>query len=155
MLAWGSDPALQNALLADGVAPEDLYPLDIERAFEKLGELQTAIPTYAESSGELLPASGFSRGAISYDQAEIINEAYVVWKDAPNKENAMRFLAYIMEPENQARWARLSNASPANPDAFKPIPEDVAKILPTSPANAATAVPRNDDWINVSYEGAT
>ena len=36
---WGSyvvNGVLEGALLADGVAPEDLYPLDLDRAFEKL-----------------------------------------------------------------------------------------------------------------------
>src|SRR4030095_15217409 len=31
--------ALEAALLADGVAPEDLYPLDYDRAFAKLDTL--------------------------------------------------------------------------------------------------------------------
>lgn len=173
MLGWNSDPAIHNALLADGVAPEDLYPLDIDRAFEKLEELDPSIPTYTDNSGALLQLlidgeismaqcfshrmqalidSGFSTGAISWDQAELINQAYIVWRDSPNRGNAMRFLAYVVEPENQARWARLSNAAPANPDAFAEIPEVDAAKLPTAPANSATAVPRNDDWLNSEHE---
>ena len=37
---------LPLALLADGVAPEDLYPLDIERAFAKLDEIKDHITVW-------------------------------------------------------------------------------------------------------------
>src|SRR5690606_10145614 len=40
---------LEFALMADGVAPEDLYPLDMERAFRKLDEIKPHITVWWES----------------------------------------------------------------------------------------------------------
>lgn len=37
---------LEVALMADGVAPQDLYPLDVERAFAKLEELKPDVVTW-------------------------------------------------------------------------------------------------------------
>ncbi|SDX04701.1 putative spermidine/putrescine transport system substrate-binding protein [Ruegeria halocynthiae] len=36
---------LEIALMADGVAPADLYPLDVDRAFEKLEEIKPEVVT--------------------------------------------------------------------------------------------------------------
>ena len=37
---------LEIALMADGVAPKDLYPLDLDRAFRKLDEIKDHIAVW-------------------------------------------------------------------------------------------------------------
>ena len=37
---------LEFALLADGVAPDKLYPLDVDRAFKKLDQIKHHIPVW-------------------------------------------------------------------------------------------------------------
>ena len=43
---------LEMALLADGVAPDKLYPLDVERAFEKLEQLKPEIQAWWDSGAQ-------------------------------------------------------------------------------------------------------
>jgi putative spermidine/putrescine transport system substrate-binding protein len=161
LIGWhGGGASPEFPLLADGVAPDDLYPLDIDRAYERLEELVPAIPRFADGPAPLqqmmvdgqvqmiacfthrvrsLLDAGLTRDIrISFDQARVDLDQYVVWKDAPNLENAMRFLAFIVEAENQARWAQLNYIGPVNPAAFELIPEDKAAFLPTSPEHETT-----------------
>jgi putative spermidine/putrescine transport system substrate-binding protein len=176
MLSFGLDPHVEFPLLADGVPVEDLYPPDWDRAFEKLGELREVMPTWPEAppvlhqllvDGEAtmiecfthrmqtLIDSGLTRITMSFDQAKLFNEIFMVWKGSPNKDNAMRFLAYAMRPENQARWAQLAHAGPANPQAFELIPDDVAAKLPTSPDHKTTFVSNDEFWASVREDGLT
>ena len=53
---WGSygiNGILEGALLADGVAPEDLYPLDLDRAFAKLDTIKDDI-AFFDTLGQAL-----------------------------------------------------------------------------------------------------
>ena len=43
-------PMMEIALMADGVAPEDLYPLDVERAFKKLDTIKDDVIWYSSNS---------------------------------------------------------------------------------------------------------
>lgn len=166
MLAWPDEPQPEFGLLADGVAVEDLYPLDVDRAFLKLEEIQPQVPTFPSSPAVLgqmlvdrqvvmeacfthrvqtLINGGLSNIAISFDDARLQTEYFFVWEDAPNKENAMKFLAYVLEAQPQAAWAQIGNTGPINPEAFEVIPDDLEDTLPTSPTHE-TVWPKNDDW---------
>jgi putative spermidine/putrescine transport system substrate-binding protein len=153
------DPAYEYALLADGVAVEDLYPLDVERALAKQAEIHPHVLQYTESPAVLhqmlvdrqivmaqcffhrmqaLIDQGLERVTLVWDQARLFPDSLFVWRDAANRDNAMRFLAYIVQPEAQARWARISNVGPINPASFELIPDDIEQELPTSPAHETT-----------------
>jgi putative spermidine/putrescine transport system substrate-binding protein len=109
---------LEAALLADGVAKEDLYPLDIERAFAKLEEIKPHVPKWWTSGTEaqqLLTSGEVSVIAISNSRIEdlldqglpydyTLNEAIVhsdfigVVNGAPHAAAAMAVLAFRFEP---------------------------------------------------------
>ena len=57
---------LEAALVADGVAPEDLYPLDVERAFAKLDELKPHVSTFASSTPEQVSSVTQNEADFSY-----------------------------------------------------------------------------------------
>lgn len=109
---------LEAALMADGVAAEDLYPLDTERAFAKLDEIKDDIvwwsagaePAQMLSTGEAdlaLAWSGRIANAkeegspvdFTYNQAVVISAGWVIPKGAPHAELAQEFLNYISSPE--------------------------------------------------------
>jgi putative spermidine/putrescine transport system substrate-binding protein len=167
MLAWNADPFPEGPLLADGVAPADLYPLDIDKSLAKLRELKADIPTFPESLASLqqllvdgnvsmidcfshryqgLVQSGLKNLRFSFAQAKELDETYFVWKNAPNKANAMKFLAFVQQAQNQANWAKIAYAGPVNDDALALMPADVAKHLPTHPDNLTKMFPSDDDW---------
>lgn len=150
--------SLETALLADGVPMDQLYPLDVDRAFEKLGEIKDDVVVWwtsgAQSAqvmqdGEADMATIWNGRAetiaqagapvsLTYNQQMLLTDCWVVPKGAKNKDLAMKAIAIMSRPDVQARIATVINYGPANAKAFDTgiIPTDVAAALPGSPENA-------------------
>lgn len=130
---WSAPGALEIALLADGVKPEELYPLDLDRAFAKLDTIKEHILWWgggAESqqmlaSGEapigqfwdtrvsMVKESGVNVN-ISWTQNLAAADALVIPRGSKNKDLAMKFLAYATSAKPQAEFAKASKLSPIN-----------------------------------------
>jgi putative spermidine/putrescine transport system substrate-binding protein len=151
--------ALEAALLADGVAADKLYPLDLDRAFKKLDEIKKDVRWWTDAqqsvqliaNGEVIMGMTFASRAIAaraqgvplevvWDQALRAKTRFVVPKGAPNKENAMKLLNFIIQAEQQARFAMMNKSAPTNAKAFASIDEAVARDLITFPANRDKAI---------------
>ena len=147
---WPSAGVLELALLADGVAEDDLYPLDVDRAFDKLEEIEDHLfywgsgseSQQALASGEISMCMCWNgrvftllqEGApVDYTWNE--NLAYadflVVPKGSPNREAAMEFIAHATSAERQAEFANLSAFAPVNVNAEQYLDADVRPHLPT------------------------
>ena len=149
---------LEAALMADGVAPDQLYPLDVDRAFRKLEEIKPNITVWWTSgaqSAQLLNdgevdmvmawngrvsalAGEGAKVAFTYNQAILQSTSLCVLKGAPNLPTAIRFLNEAVDPVNQANLPLHIDYGPANPKAFDTgviKPERVAQ-LPSAPENA-------------------
>lgn len=120
------------ALMADGVAPKDLYPLDLARAEKKLDTIKDQIvwwPGGAKSqeligSGEVAMSLMWNGRAwsakhtdnkpveISWDQQILTSDYWVVPKGTPNKDAAMDFIAWTICKQN--------NAGPSNSIPYGP-----------------------------------
>jgi putative spermidine/putrescine transport system substrate-binding protein len=113
---------LESALLADGVAPEKLYPLDVKRAFTELDKLKGHIVwwTSGAQSVEYLATGQCDMGiiwsgralaavsddhlplAISWNGAGYTSDLFAVPKGAPNAKAGFAFLAHwINDRESQ------------------------------------------------------
>ena len=163
------------ALLADGVAPDQLYPLDLPRALKSLDKLKPAILKYWAAGAEpvqllidknVTVASAWNGRlaaiadknkdiAYSWNQGILQWDAWVVSKGAKNKDNAMKFLAFAARPEQQAKFAELITYSPTNRRAFEHIAADRAALLPTAPKQAPLQIVQNYDWWNAEDGGTT
>lgn len=130
---WSAPGVLEIALLADGVAPDKLYPLDLDRAFRKLDSIKGDIVWWgggAQSqqllaSGEAalgmfwngrlhaLEQSGTKVG-VSWEQNLTAADMLVVPKGAPNKDSAMKFLAQATSAKGQADMAAETAYAPVN-----------------------------------------
>lgn len=152
-------PMMEIALLADGVDPKNLYPLDIERAFKKLDTIKEhAIwwTTNAQSQ-QLITDGQVSLGIIvngrAFDAASKGGEIGIAWdrniqsvdywvipKGSANVDAAQLLIHEMTLAENQARLADLMAYSPTNPGAFELIDERVRPWLSTMPENAAKGV---------------
>lgn len=165
---------LEGALMADGVAPADLYPLDMDRAFAKIEEIKPDVARWwiagADAPQALIDGSvdvaaaynGRVFGAqkegapiaLSWDQSLLQYDYWVVTAGSPNATNAAKFLAYISRPEPQAAFAEAIAYGPVNNDAYKLLPAAMLSILPGSPEIAPKQVFQNYAWWNaVDAEG--
>lgn len=151
---WGPDGAtFEIALMADGVSPDKLYPIDWDRAFRSLDKLKPNIVKWwnngAEAPQLLLDrevsiASAWNGRVIAaieqgakigytYNQGILQYDSWVILKGTKNYENAAKFLAYASRPEVQANFVKYILYAPPNARAMPLIPAERAKLLPTAP----------------------
>ena len=146
---WAVPGMIEAALIADGVKPEELYPLDLDRAFKKFDSIKSEIiwwTTGAQSqqllaSGEA-PLGLFWNGrvaalladgqdvAISWEQNITAADALVVPKGTKNRDAAMKFIAQATSAEGQAAFATETGFSPVNTGSAALMDEELRKTLP-------------------------
>lgn len=165
---------LEAALLADGVAPQDLYPLDVDRAFEVLERIKPSVASWVSATPQTIALLRTGEVDFSYSYAsrvrttnagsgqnmafsfeETLNglEYLAVLKNAPNRENAMRFVAFALSPEVQAQtMERLANA-PVSRAALPLMTDAALEWIPdlSEPKN----VLMNDAWWADNFEDVT
>lgn len=167
--AWPGSPgsydqSFEIALLADGVAPEDLYPLDFERAMAKLDTLRDDMVFY-QSYPEVqqLLTSGSAALAVTvtgqytaleragqdvtiqWNQAFVNPNGFVIPKNAANPEAALALAAWMRDPENQAVFSERTLYGPVNEDVFDYLPEEVAAKVANSPEHD-NVLYNDDQW---------
>jgi putative spermidine/putrescine transport system substrate-binding protein len=142
---------LEFALLADGVSRDELYPLDVERAFASLEKIKPHIVQWWEDGkqpAELVAnaqaglASSWNIRAdlqtvreevrIQWTGGMLSADAWVVPRGAPNLDIAMDFINYATRAVPQANFSRLLPYGPVNPAAFEHIREDRLPMLPSA-----------------------
>lgn len=156
---------LEAALLADGVPMDELYPLDLDRAFAKLDTIKDKIvwwskgaePSQMLSTGEADIALAWS-GRIAtakeegspvdmlYNEGIRIAAGWVVPKGAPNKENAMKFIEYISQPESQLAFSELIPYGSTNPDATNLMSEELKESLGQTEAQLADEIYLDNEY---------
>ena len=148
-------PMMEIALMADGVATDRLYPLDIDRAFRKLDTIKDDVVWWKSNSQsqQLLTDGAVGCGLIlngrAYDLVKKGGPVGLEWnqniqsadffaipKGAKNADVAQHFMNTMTTAENQATMANIIAYSPVNPKAFAGIKEDVKPWLSTNPDNA-------------------
>lgn len=156
---------LEFALLADGVAPDQLYPLDVDRAFQVLDRIKGQVVAFKGSADiqsliqqREVDAAFIPNGRVedaieagadwsySWDGAIADTEWWVVPKGAPNIEGAMKFVDYATSPEPQAAMSEAILYGPTNVEAFKFLSEERAARLPGNPANADVSAVLDPQW---------
>src|ERR1700756_3507299 len=159
---------LEAALMADGVAPDKLYPLDVDRAFKKLEEIKPSITVWWTSgaqSAQLLNdgevdmemawngrvsavAKEGPKVAFTYNQGILQSTSLCILKGAPNLETAVKFLNEAVDPVHQANLPLNIDYGPGNPKAFEThvIKPERAAQLPSEPANAAKQALMSYAW---------
>lgn len=146
---WSAPGVIEAALLADGVAADKLYPLDLDRAFKKLDSIKSDIVWWdGGAASQQLLASGeaafgsFWNGRLtaleatgvkvetSWDQNITAADALVVPKGSKNKDAAMKFIAFATSAEAQAKFATATGYAPTNTGSGALMDEKLRKTLP-------------------------
>jgi putative spermidine/putrescine transport system substrate-binding protein len=162
---------LEFALLADGVKADDLYPLDVERALKVIDRVKDQIVAFKGASdtqaliqqGEVDMAyipNGRVKNAIDaganwsygWDASVSDTEWWVVVKGAPHPKEAMKFINFASQAEQQAELTRQIPYGPTNVFALDLLDDAVAKDLPSYPENAAKGAILNSAWWNNNRE---
>jgi putative spermidine/putrescine transport system substrate-binding protein len=152
------------ALLADGVAPADLYPLDLDRAIAKLDTIKDQLVFWTSGAeSEDLVGTGevamvMTYNARAYDVAQVLHMpvAYTfngqilaasylsIPKGSKHVDEAMEYIAYAVSKEHNGAPSTYSPLAPSNklatPDAT------MAEQLPTSHLDE-TYAEFDDEWI--------
>jgi putative spermidine/putrescine transport system substrate-binding protein len=154
---------LEVALLGDGVAPENLYPLDVDRALDKLDTIKDQIlwwETGAQlqqqlADGEVALSSAWNGRVqteidagtpveIQWNQNLQTADYLVVPKGTAHKEGAMRLIAYCVSAQNNHRLSEYIEYAPINKESISKVDAQVASRLPT--AHREVGVTYNAQW---------
>lgn len=175
MYKWGAG-MWEAALLADGVAPDKLYPLDLKRANDKIAGFKQHVASFwgggAASQAVLMNGDASmaiiwstratlleqdTNGQIKFiwDQGLISPGALAVIKGNPGgAANAMKFIASAQDPKKQLVMFDMLGQGPANPAADALIPADKKRINCVDPANMAKQIALDMPWYADHYGAA-
>jgi len=158
---------LEFALMADGVKSADVYKVlatkdGAERAFKKLTELKPSIQWWEAGAQppQFLVAGDVALTTVYNGRIDAANregrnlkitwtggiydlDYWVVPKGTPNKDAAMKFIAFASTPQAQAEYAKNIAYGPTNTKALAQLDAKVLGNLPTAPANSKDALQFN------------
>jgi putative spermidine/putrescine transport system substrate-binding protein len=156
---------LELALLADGVAPADVYKVlgtaeGVDRAFKKLDEIKPNVkvwwgagaqPPQLLADGEVAITTAYngriydaikSSGKdfkIVWDGAALDWDMWAIPKGTKKLDLAKKFVAFASKPENLAEQTKYIPYGPSSLEASKFVDPAVLPNLPTAPENSKTA----------------
>jgi putative spermidine/putrescine transport system substrate-binding protein len=166
--------SLEEALLADGVTPDKLYPLDVDRAFRKLDQIKRHIavwwtggaqttqllqsgevdmlPTWNARAQTVIDAGGPVR--IEWNQGLYSIEGWGIPKGNPKAATGRRFVAFSANARRQATFTKGLAYGPTNPKAYDFIPKETAAKLPTAPDTFPKIILAQEDWWSANRQKA-
>ena len=170
-LRKGPKTNLEIALLADGVAPADVYktlstPAGVDRAFNKLSQLKPnliwwekgAQPPQMLASGEAAMVSAYNGRIAAANKTDKKNfrmswngslytvDSWVIMKGSPNKAQAEQFLAFASDPANQKNLPTQIPYGVTHNAATALVDKAVLPDLPTNPANLKVSLYLSDKF---------
>ena len=151
---------LEFALLADGVKPDELYPLDIDRALASIDRIKDDLILWeaASQTPQLLKSKEAVYVAtwdnVFEEDGFFVNFAPGIWdvayfvmpKGAPNPELAMKLLHEMSKVENQARAAEITPVAGPSPTIMDHISPAIQAKMPTNPELRKTQAGSDRMW---------
>jgi putative spermidine/putrescine transport system substrate-binding protein len=161
---------LEWALMADGVAPAEIYDVlsteeGVDRAFAKLDTIKRQIVWWDNAA---TPPKLLAEGAVAMtqtyngriqdaidggaDQAILWDgqvrdiELWGIPKGSRNKEAALDFISFATQSERMAEQSRHIAYGPARKSALAMLADEMKAKLPTAEANSQNAIWSNHGW---------
>lgn len=170
-LRQGPKTTLEIALMADGVAPKDVYTVlatdaGVDRAFNKLNAIRDQLifwkagaqPPQLLASGEVVMTSAYNgrisaandtnhkNFMMSWNGALFTIDSWVILKGTPNKDAAVKFLDFVGKAKYQKSLPDYIAYGVTNSAAMPLIDPKMMARLPTNPENMANAVQISDTF---------
>lgn len=158
---------IEEALLADGALPSEVYPCDLNRAFRSLDRIKQHVSVWWQNapeaehllkSGEVDLTPCFTISALSaihagkpvafsWDQHIYGYDNWTILKGTPNADACREFIKFASDPERQARLTPY--VAPTQPDALKYMDPKHIELLSIYPDNFKKGLPSNPlYWMN-------
>ena len=166
---------LEQALMADGVAQANLYPLDLDRAFRNLDRIKpqvqawwtggaqatqmlqagevAMIPTWNGRAQPVLDAGLPAR--IIWNQGLYSIEGWSIPRGCPRADLARQFVRFCADAQRQAAYTDALAYGPTNLKAYDHIRAERAAVLPTAPQNLSVMRLADEDWWSANRAAAT
>ncbi|WP_170314082.1 ABC transporter substrate-binding protein [Lichenihabitans psoromatis] len=159
---------LEFALMADGVAPADVYtvlgtPAGVDRAFKKLDTIKKDIVWWEAgaqapqilASGEVAMTTAWNgrifnankegrKFRIVWDHEILDSDLWVIPKGAKHPDASLAFIKFAVEPKILADTTKFIPYGPVRKTAAAFVQPDIAPDLPTSPQNMTGAITINN-----------
>jgi putative spermidine/putrescine transport system substrate-binding protein len=170
-----SQGQMEAAVLAAGVPPDKLYPLDLELAVKKIKEIKSDVIFWesGQQSLQLFRDREVVMGNIwhhravplfaelkddfgwTWNQSHLCAGAWNIPKGNPaGVGTAMKFIASTQDPARQVEVFKIVGSGPVNPAASTLIPAELRKFDPGSPENLRVATHNDARWWADNYERA-
>lgn len=146
---------LESVLLADGVKPENMYPLDVDRAFKKLEPLLPHLIFWESGAqsqqlfrdGEVVMGNIWHTRANllrkenkdftwTWEQNLVFSSAWSIPKGNPAGKKVYDFINSSLQPDGQVTLLRLMGNGPSNPKALALMTEDDKAVYNLAPENS-------------------
>lgn len=156
---------MESALMADGVDPDDLYPIDIERGVEKWASIEEhlvywtsgAEQTQLMQGGEADIVVGWTGPAYeayasganfvpNWNQAFPLADSLGIAKGSDNILAAHAFINHALGAEQQAHRAELTAYSPINVNADPELDEDLRLFDVAQPENIEQTTQMDEEY---------
>jgi len=171
MLRKNVEGQLEVALLADGVDPVKLYPLDVNRALDKIKQIkQHAVFWDSGASSQQIMRDGEAvmgniwntrasvvrkdtndRVTYSFDNGLLQAAALIVPKKNPAGKDVWTFIASTQDPQQQVELYKNFGNGPVNPAAAALVPANLRPWNPGDPSNLAKQINLDPEWYAKNY----
>jgi putative spermidine/putrescine transport system substrate-binding protein len=159
-------PPLEFALIADGVTPDKLYPIDIDRAFKALTRIRSSVPKFWDTgalSAQLLTGKEVVLGALwsgraqtaidagsplalEWNQNMMQVQAYGIPKNTHDMKAAQAFVDFASQASAQVGYAKEFRYGPSNSKAYDMLPASLLEIMPGGPKYREMGFYQDINW---------
>jgi putative spermidine/putrescine transport system substrate-binding protein len=147
----------ESALMADGVAPEDVYPFDMPRALKKIEASFENFRPYDQfpQTGQFVTSKtvsvGFGPNGIWKGLQDKGVELEILWDctpilqpntmnimpEAPHMDAVQALAAFCKQPDRAAEFFTMTNYGPTTQAAFDSMDKAVVQGLPNAPGRTS------------------
>ncbi|MCB1395257.1 MAG: extracellular solute-binding protein [Rhodobacter sp.] len=167
-------PSFEIALMAAGVPIADIYPMDMNEAFEALDAIRDKVDQWVERTSQWgvmlqnnevdLAGASLSRLVdeklanrgwdLNFKQSILEQSYWTIPANAPNGDDAMKVLAWLLRAPGQKAYAESTPIGMTNTTIYDDLTGPYAPFSPASPANTADTLFIDDVWWTEHQEEA-